>query len=152
MAKSRKLPLVSEPLVLEQESRSQVEDFLRPWAVQRWTEADVGVDAIVEIRSHVSKGGVEPSGRRFNLQLKSTRAKSAPSSVIVKTATLRYWLNKAADAGIPPHARLPTAQPLAPPGAASVTLSVAGRCLARDGGRSWASFKFGCKRIWHSRA
>ncbi len=93
MGQSRTLPSVGQGLILEEESRLALADTLRPWAIQPWRDpADVGIDAIVEVRNPGPNGSATPTGTRFAVQLKSGSAAARPDRIPVKTKTLRYWL------------------------------------------------------------
>lgn len=86
-------PRSTKAAQLEAKSRRMLEEVLAPWSVRRWTEEDVGIDAVVEVTDALpDTSDREASGLVFGVQLKATEAKRAPRSVRVTSGHLQYWL------------------------------------------------------------
>ena len=87
------LPRVPRTFDMQAESRRLLEEVLQPWLVTRWEQNDFGVDAAVEVTDPVSgTGDREATGRLFGVQLKATDSDDKPTSLVVTTGHLQYWL------------------------------------------------------------
>src|SRR5688500_4334700 len=84
------LPIRGSGQVKEDESRLIFEQSIRPWMIASWIPREFGIDAVIEITRLISKSEDQiVTGKRFSLQLKSTR--TSDLSVSVQKEKISYW-------------------------------------------------------------
>lgn len=91
------LPLRGLSQVSEDESRLIFQKSIQPWMISAWTKRDFGIDATVEIvKASISIEEQTVTGKRFSVQLKSTRSKNLSRlkfPLSVPREKINYWHN-----------------------------------------------------------
>jgi len=89
-------PIVSSSHMKEDDSRVLFHEAIKPWMIINWFVKDYGIDANIEISRFLSSGEEQiATGKRFSLQLKSTKSDFSKKafSLSVLRDKITYWYN-----------------------------------------------------------